>query len=115
MAVDTWPFSIQLQDAPTASFDYRVRTVQFGDNYEQIADDGINPETITFPISFIQHNRVALPVLAWLRAHRTKAFIFTPPNGIKGLYRVVPDSIAALPISKNVSRISATLKEVYGV
>ncbi|UAN43834.1 phage tail protein [Serratia sp. JSRIV001] len=111
MAIDTFTWRIQGQ--PEGSYAQRVRTAQFGDGYKQVAGNGLNIETQTWPLSFTGQKAQMLPLLEFARSHTTKSFFWTPPYGVKGLYRVVADSIKATPVGGSVMTVSATFEQAF--
>ena len=113
MAIETFIWKTQIQSGMEGTFDHRVRTAQFGDGYKQVSGDGINPETQSWPVSMAGRKADMLPVLTFIRNHTVKSFIWTPPYGVAGLYRVVPDSIRTNPLSSNSLTISATFEQAF--
>lgn len=111
MAIET--FSWRTQGQPEGSYGQRVRTVQFGDGYKQVAADGINPETQSWPLAFTGTETEMKPILTFMRGHTLKSFIWIPPYGEEGLYRVTPDSIRATPVGGKVMTISATFEQSF--
>lgn len=109
--IETYRWPVQLQAGMEGTFSYSTRSAKFGDGYEQISGDGINPETQSWPVTLSGLNKDVLPALTFIRAHVTKSFIWTPPNGVLGLYRVDKESIKSAPLSRNVSTITATFKQ----
>lgn len=114
MAVETYRWPVQL-GAGNIEYSQSVRTVQFGDGYEQVADNGINSTAITIPMVYAGPVATVNEIRAFLLAHTVKAFIITPPGEEKGLYRVVADSISKQQISSNVAELTFTIKRAYGV
>lgn len=87
MAIDTFTWSPR--NGPVADITYRSRSVQYGDGYEQNVDDGINPESQSWPLTFTGLNSDIAPIIAFLRAHReTRPFKWKNPLGELGLYRM---------------------------
>lgn len=113
MAIDTFTWRTQIQSGMEGTFDHRVRTSQFGDGYKQVSGDGINPETQSWPVSMAGRNVEMLPVLTFIRNHTVSSFIWTPPFGEPGLFRVVNDSIRASPLSSNAMTITATFEQAF--
>ncbi|KFK92857.1 MULTISPECIES: phage tail protein [unclassified Serratia (in: enterobacteria)] len=111
MAIET--FTWRTQGLSEGSYAQRVRTAQFGDGYKQVTGNGINIETQTWPLSFSGQKAEILPLLAFVRAHTTKSFVWTPPFGEKGLYRVVADSIKTTPIGGHVVAVSVTFEQAF--
>ncbi|MCG5279863.1 phage tail protein [Providencia rettgeri] len=50
--MDEFKWRTQVQDSPVGEFRHRVREVVFGDGYKQVAGDGINPESQSWPITY---------------------------------------------------------------
>ncbi|WP_270503782.1 phage tail protein [Kluyvera ascorbata] len=113
MAVETFTWRTQIQAGMEGEFSYTTRSASFGDGYEQIAGDGINPEKQSWPITLTGKRAEMLNVLKFCRTHVTKSFIWTSPVGETGLYRVESDSVKAQPLSSNVLTITATFKKAY--
>jgi len=111
MAIET--FTWRTQGQPEGSFNQRVRVAKFGDGYEQVAADGINPEQQTWSLSFNGIEKEMIPILSFLRRHVIKSFIWTPPYGERGLYRIASDSIKATPIGGKTMTVSATFEQAY--
>ena len=40
--IEEFKWQTQLQDSPSGEFKHRVKQVEFGDGYKQVAGDGIN-------------------------------------------------------------------------
>lgn len=120
MAMDEWPFwwPVQIQDTPSVNYSRRVAKTQFGNGYEQVSEDGPNAETKTFQITFSgQINDVHTnpqDVAKFLRQHVVRPFVYTPPDGEKGLYRVVSDSVVVRPYSRLVQTVTATITTALG-
>lgn len=113
MAVETyrWPCAT----AGAATYKKTVRTAQFGDGYQQVAEQGINSTLIEVPLTHTGPNVEIDQVQAFLEAHMVKAFAITPPGNKLGLYRVVPDSLQRDPVGRNVAVLSWTIRRAYGV
>lgn len=106
-------FRWQTQGTPQGIFNHRVRSVQFGDGYTQVSGDGINPETQSWPLSFTGTEKEMQPILAFVRGHTIKSFIWTPPCGVAGLYRVKADSIRLTSVGGQVVTVEATFEQAH--
>ena len=113
MTIDTFLWPTQIASQPEVEYSQTLRKAQFGDGYTQITGEGINSEKISFAYSFRGAVDVAINIRDFLRQHRSKAFIWTPPHGEKGLYLVVADSIKFAPVGKTQAIISATFEQTY--
>ena len=114
MAVETYKWRSQLGAGPV-EYSQTIRAAQFGDGYEQIAENGINSIAIQVPMKYTGKDGEVNEIRAFLLAHTVKAFIITPPGEEKGLYRVVADSVRKNQLSSNVAELTFTIKRAYGV
>lgn len=66
----------------------RVRTKKFGDGYEQAVEDGLNNQSESWPVTFTGMASRILEIRKFLDKHKgAKAFLWTPPLGVLGLYK----------------------------
>jgi phage-related protein len=110
MAIETFTWNTEAQADGDVAF--AQRSTQFGDGYKQIAGEGLNNESQTWPISTVQLKAEALKVAAFLRRHKDgKAFLWTPPLGELGLYTCA----GFKPINAGGAawRIAATFETAY--
>lgn len=113
MALDRFTWRTQTQNPPQGSYTHRVREAQFGDGYKQVSGDGINPESQSWPVTFTGNEEEMLPILTFMRSHTVNSFIWTPPFGVAGLYRVAKESISAMPIGGRAMTVMATFEQSY--
>ncbi|SFO05993.1 phage tail protein [Xenorhabdus japonica] len=113
MAIEEFKWRTQIQDSPSGEFKHRIKTVEFGDGYKQVSGDGINPESQSWPYSYLGIKEEVAPIFQFIRQHTLKSFIWTTPYGEKGLYRVKADSITIIPMSGGVMKISAIFEQAY--
>lgn len=113
MAIKTFMWPVQVAGQPATEYSRTVRRVQFGDGYSQVSEDGINSERIKFPYSYRGPLATAVAIRDFCRGHCTSAFIFTPPHGEKGLYRVAADSIRLQPNGRTQATITATFEQAF--
>lgn len=114
MTVETYNWHSQL-GAGAVEYSQAIRSAQFGDGYEQVADNGINSTAIQVPMKHVGADSEVNTVRDFLLAHTVKAFIITPPGEEKGLYRVVADSVRKNQISSKFAELTFTIKRAYGV
>ncbi|MCR4457570.1 phage tail protein [Pseudescherichia sp. L3] len=114
MAVETYRWPVQLGGG-AIEYAQAIRSAQFGDGYEQVADNGINSTAIQVPMKYVGKDTEVNELRAFLLAHTVKAFIITPPGEEKGLYRVVANSVRKNLISSNAAELTFTIKRAYGV
>ncbi|URO01283.1 phage tail protein [Leclercia adecarboxylata] len=114
MVVETYGWRSQLGAGPV-EYDQTVRVAQFGDGYEQVAENGINSTAIQVPMKHTGTEAEVNAIRDFLLAHTVKAFIITPPGEEKGLYRTVANSVRKNQISSKFSELTFTIKRAYGV
>ncbi|WP_285127726.1 phage tail protein [Leclercia adecarboxylata] len=114
MAVETYNWRSQLGAGPV-EYGQSLRTAQFGDGYEQVAENGINSTAIQVPMKHVGTEAEVNTIRDFLLAHTVKAFIITPPGEVKGLYRVVADSVRKNQLNSKFSELTFTIKRAYGV
>jgi phage-related protein len=83
MAVETYNWRSQL-GAGAIEYSQTVRSAQFGDGYEQVAENGINSTAIQVPMKHTGAEAEVNAVRDFLLAHTVKAFIITPPGKRRG-------------------------------
>lgn len=113
MVIQTFTWRTQIQAGMEGEFSYSTRAASFGDGYEQIAGEGINPAKQSWPKNLTGKKIKMLAALNFCRSHITQSFIWTSPIGEVGLYRVEVDLVKALPLSSRVMIITTTFKQAY--
>ncbi|QLR43682.1 phage tail protein [Enterobacter sp. RHBSTW-00994] len=113
MAVETFTWPIQSSGQPTTDSKDTVRKAQFGEGYAQVTGSGLNDEQLIYSFSFKGNPVVALQIYAFLRRHKTRSFIFTPPFGEAALWRVEADSLKQVVKNKKVMTITATFEQAF--
>lgn len=113
MAIEIFSWPVQTATQPTLEVKDKIRKAQFGDGYEQVTGDGLNPSQFSFSYSFTGQAVRAMEIYNFLSRHKTKAFIFTPPYGEKGLYRVAADSLKRAVKGKTLLIVTATFEQAF--
>ena len=73
---------------PTGTVEYRVRTVQFGDGYQQAVGEGLNNRSQSWPLVFLGDEAKIRSIATFLDRHSgSRAFRWTAPLGEPGLFR----------------------------
>lgn len=114
MAVETYNWRSQIGAGPV-EYSQALRTAQFGDGYEQVAENGINSTAIQVPMKHVGTEAEVNTIRDFLLAHTVKAFIITPPGEVKGLYRTVVNSVRKNQLNSKFSELTFTIKRAYGV
>lgn len=116
MTIDVFGWPLQVDGSGDVGYSTRVRSVTMGDGIEQVASDGINPTRATYNLKWKGNPEDTRAMKDFLNAHYVRAFVFTPPGGVKGLYRVKAETeVTDTFISTRVRGISATLVQAYGI
>lgn len=113
MAIETFTWGIKSSSQPTLGSKDTVRKAQFGDGYTQVSGSGLNDEMLTYEFSYSGDPVVAREIYSFLRRHKTKSFIFTPPLGDKALWRVEADSLKRVVKNIKVMTITATFEQAF--
>ncbi|SEO63319.1 Phage-related protein [Luteibacter sp. UNC138MFCol5.1] len=107
---ETFPWRGIGQPAGQAAF--RVLKSQFGDGYSQEAADGINNEVQTWPMQFVGSRAEVIAIRDFFRRHAgAVAFLWTPPLGEQGRYKVT--SYSPVHQGGDVYTISATFEQKF--
>ena len=113
MTIETFPWGIKVSSQPTEGSKDTVRKVQFGDGYAQVSGSGLNDEIRTYEYSFSGDPTTANEIHAFLRRHKVKSFIFTPPFGDMALWRVEADSLKKVVKNVKVITVTATFEQAF--
>ncbi|MGJ7171471.1 phage tail protein [Morganella morganii] len=109
MEIFTW----KVKPGMSIESEPRVRSVRFGDGYEQRRQDGLNPSLSKYSITLSPKNADAVIIRAFLEKHAgVTAFFWKPPhqmNMIKVLCRKWSFSVGALR-----TEVTAEFEEALG-
>lgn len=110
MSVFTWTpeYGASVERKP------RVRTIAFGDGYEQRARDGINTNPVKWSLQFNMRDNIETDeIMAFLDARgAAEAFDWTPPNESNTI-RVVCRSWNKVLNKFNLNSVTATFEQVF--
>lgn len=99
-------------NGPTGDISWKTRTVQFGDGYEQVIDEGMNREKQSWPLTFTDKWAEIKPILEFLREHGTsRSFKWVNPVGELGLYRA--SQLKPTPLGFGNWTLSVTFTTAY--
>lgn len=83
-------FDWQVNAQATANHQFEVRTVQFGDGYEQRQAKALRPKRQKWEVSKTGNKALIEEIKAFFDARRgAESFYWTPPDGQKLLVKVV--------------------------
>ncbi|SEJ31542.1 Phage-related protein [Azotobacter beijerinckii] len=110
MPIETFTWAPALDAQGETAF--RTRTAQFGDGYAQVVGDGINNKQQSWPLTFIRKGAEAQAILDFFDRHAGyKGFLWTPPLGQLGLWRVSTHSLR--PMGGGLYTIAATFEQAF--
>jgi len=110
MAIETFTWPTQTGDSPDIT--YRTRTSQFGDGYKQIVADGPNNKEGSYPITYTGTKAKVLEIMAFFDRHAgAKAFLWTTPLGVLGLYTC--EKPVPTPIGGGQFKLTATFNQAF--
>ena len=96
----------------TGTSQFAVNTVQFGDGYSQSAEDGLNNETASWPLTFTKKRAEAEAIKAFLKQHKgAKAFAWQPP--LEPMQLFTAGEYTVTPLTSSMYRITVTFEQVY--
>lgn len=99
---------------PTGTGTFRVRSAQFGNGYKQVAGDGINNESQSWPLTFKGDESYVKQILAFLRAKAGYIpFRWTPPLGEESWFTCTTYGVT--PLGGGAYTLSATFEQYFGV
>ncbi|MDT8372130.1 MAG: phage tail protein [Gammaproteobacteria bacterium] len=91
----------------------RVRSIQFGDGYQQRVPDGLNTQPRTWSLTFNRNSIDIVDIEAFLVARNgVEAFDWTPYTGLTGKW--VCSKWALTELSPDSQVLSAVFTEVFG-
>lgn len=99
---------------PSCETNFQVSEAQFGDGYAQAAAAGLNnvQDTWAFDIEGHRTDDQLAAIEAFLRAHGgATSFLWTPPNGVQGLYRC--QTLKRTDLGDGWQRLSVSFKQTF--
>jgi phage-related protein len=92
----------------------RVRSIKFGDGYEQRIQDGINADLIKISLTFDGRDiKESMAILHFLESRSAKDFFFfTPPSPYNTRRKFICRTFSSSIISQGVLNISASFDQV---
>ena len=99
---------------PTGNTKFRNRSAQFGNGYRQVAEDGINGEEQSWPLTFGGDASEVKPIRDFLRRHKgATPFQWTPPLGDPALWTCAEFNVT--PHGSELYTLTATFEQYFGV
>ncbi|WP_421547947.1 phage tail protein [Pseudomonas sp. QD4] len=110
MTIETFTWVPKVE--PVGSVEFRLKSAQFGDGYRQVAQDGINNKTQSWPLTFVGDDKKIKPIIDFIDSHQgAMPFYWTPPLGEQGLYRC--QTYQPSPLGAGVYSLSATFEQAF--
>lgn len=111
MALETFTWRANGTSAQ-GSVKLRTREASFGEGYEQVVQDGINNRVRSWPLKFVGGADRILAIQDFIDRHAgAKAFLWTPPLGTQGRFRI-KEYTPAVEVA-GVYAMSATFTESF--
>lgn len=108
--MDRLPFSPLINSTSKAQF--RVKALQFGDGYEQRAQDGINTDLRTYNVEFVGSREYVDQVQEFFEKQKgVKSFLWTAPDR-KDERKYVSQGFNISFLGKRGARLKVELREV---
>lgn len=97
---------------PTGTGTLRTKKAQFGDGYKQVAADGLNNESESWPLTFRGKEAYIREILAFLRARKgSESFYWTPPLGEQTYWTC--DTYGTTPLGGGMFTLTATFEQYF--
>lgn len=97
---------------PAGTVNFRRLVAKFGDGYSQVAGDGINPISESWPVQIVGGREEIKAAIAFLKRHTgVRSFLWTPPLGEEGFYEAA--SYSPTHLGGDVYTVSATFEQVF--
>lgn len=111
MALQTFNWCLNVQAGLSFTNSSNVRTVSFGNGFQQIGTGGYRTNKRTYTVSYIgkQWN----DVMNFCFNHIITPFAWTTPQGDLKLFVIQQDSISVTPSTKEVQTVSMQFVEVF--
>ncbi|WPU24517.1 phage tail protein [Cedecea neteri] len=110
MPIETFSWSPRVNPSSTVTF--RTRKAQFGDGYEQVSGDGLNPRSQQWDLNFVGSEEYIREIKNFLDRHQgTKAFLWNPPLEQPGLFRC--EEFKPTPMGGDNHSLSAKFIQAY--
>jgi phage-related protein len=91
---------------------FRVRTIRFGEGYQQDTGDGLNGKEQNWPVTAFGPQTDIQPLIDFLDARGGyQSFLWTPPRGVQGLYKC--KSYTTTDVHGSYVKLSATFERSF--
>lgn len=112
MALDTFSYCLNVLNGGSAfTNSSNVRTVSFGNGFQQIGTGGYRTNKRTYSVSYVGREWNAVMQFAF--NHIITPFAWTTPQGELKLFVVQQDSISVTPTTKQVQTVNMQFIEVF--
>ena len=111
MALQTFNWCLNVQAGLSFTNSSNVRTVSFGNGFQQIGTGGYRTNKRTYSVSYV--GRDWKKVMDFCLDHIIKPFAWTTPQGELKLFVIQQDSISVTPSTKEVQTVNMQFVEVF--
>lgn len=104
-------FEWNLQSEPSATERVSIRSVSFGDGYEQSVANGLNPIAKDWDLRFKGRISLIRAIDTFLAEHIGKAFLWENPLGDQGMYKSEGKNIVMH--TANIATLTVKFKQCF--
>jgi phage-related protein len=97
---------------PVGNVEFRLKSAKFGDGYQQVAADGINNKSQSWPLTFVGDEARIKTIAQFLDRHAgATPFYWTAPLGEQALYRC--KGYQPTPMGAGLYTLAATFEQAF--
>ncbi|MHC0506406.1 phage tail protein [Achromobacter aegrifaciens] len=98
---------------PKGEVAFRGLSAQFGDGFAQVAEDGINSRSESWPLEFFGTEAEIQPIKKFLDRHGTwTGFLWTPPLGQQAVF-LMDRGYSPVPLGGGWFTLAVTFKQKF--
>ena len=110
MSAKTFTWIPQVE--PVGTVEFRLKTAQFGDGYQQVLKDGLNHKTQSWPLTFVGDQVQIKAIIDFLDEHAgATAFYWAAPLSEPALYRC--KRYQPTPMGAGLYTLAATFEQAF--
>lgn len=111
MAVETFTWCPKIE--PQGTITHRTKSAKFGDGYQQVAQDGINNKSQSWPLTFVGGAALITSIRDFLdRQAGAIPFNWSAPLSESALYRC-PAGYTLVPNGGGIYTLTATFEQAF--
>ncbi|MBV4486952.1 phage tail protein [Pseudomonas sp. SWRI153] len=110
MTIETFSWVPKIE--PVGNVEFRLKSAKFGDGYQQVAADGINNKSQSWPLAFVGDEARIKAIVQFLDRHAgATPFYWTAPLGEPALYRC--KGYQPTPMGAGLFTLAATFEQAF--